>query len=110
MVVSSTVHPDLATGVGNTITVVDLNSLEPIQNIVIEDAKPVGFPSSPVEVLFVRPSIVPGVAPAVLVNTMFGFETWKVPYDEASKSFRRPGQDVRRRQVRDRRAARVLRE
>ena len=90
MVVTSTIHPDLATGVGNGITVVDLNSLEPIQNIVIEDAKPVGFPSSPVEVLFVRPSIVPGVAPAVLVNTMFGFETWKVPYDETSKSFGAP--------------------
>jgi hypothetical protein len=76
--------------VGNGITVIDLNTLQPIQNIVIEDAKPVGFPSSPVEVLFVRPSIVPGVAPAVLVNTMFGFETWKVPYDETTKSFGAP--------------------
>ena len=90
MVVSSTVHPDLTTGVGNAITVIDLNELKPIQNIVVEDAKPVGFPSSPVEVLFVRPSIVPGVAPAVLVNTMFGFETWKIPYNEAAKSFGAP--------------------
>jgi hypothetical protein len=90
MVVTSTIHPDLATGVGNGITVVDLNSMEPIQNIVIEDAKPVGFPSSPVEVLFVRPSIVPGASPAVLVNTMFGFETWKLPYNEAAKSFGTP--------------------
>jgi hypothetical protein len=90
MVVSSTVHPDLKTGVGNAITVIDLSELKPIQNIVVEDAKPVGFPSSPVEVLFVRPSIVPGVAPAVLVNTMFGFETWKIPYNEAAKSFAAP--------------------
>jgi hypothetical protein len=90
LVVTSTVHPDLATGVGNGITVIDLNTFEPIRNIVVEDAKPVGFPSSPVEVLFVRPSIVPGAAPAVLVNTMFGFETWKVPYDEATKSFGAP--------------------
>src|SRR3990172_2359141 len=60
LVVSSTIHPDLATGVGNAITIIDLNTLEPIQNIVVEDAKPLGFPSSPVEVLFVRPSIVPG--------------------------------------------------
>ena len=90
LVVSSTIHPDLATGVGNGITIIDLNTLEPIQNIVVEDAKPVGFPSSPVEVLFVRPSIVPGVAPAVLVNTMFGFETWKIPYNEADKSFGAP--------------------
>jgi len=90
LVVSSTIHPDLATGVGNGITIIDLNTLEPIQNIVVEDAKPVGFPSSPVEVLFVRPSIVPGAAPAVLVNTMFGFETWKIPYNGAEKSFGAP--------------------
>jgi len=90
LVVSSTVHPDLKTGVGNGITIIDLNTFEPIQNIAVEDAKPVGFPSSPVEVLFVRPSIVPGVAPAVLVNTMFGFETWKIPYNEADKSFGAP--------------------
>jgi hypothetical protein len=38
----------------------------------------------------VRPQIVPGVQPAVLVNTMFGFETWKVPYNEADKSFGAP--------------------
>jgi hypothetical protein len=90
MVVGSAVHPDLKTGIGNAIAVIDLNTLEPIQNIVVEDAKPVGFPSSPVEVLFVRPSIVPGVQPAVLVNTMFGFEVWKVPYNEADKSFGTP--------------------
>lgn len=51
---------------------------------------PVGFPSSPVEVLFVRPSIVAGVEPAVLVNTMFGFETWSIAYDEANKTFAAP--------------------
>jgi len=41
-------------------------------------------------VLFVRPSIVEGVEPAVLVNTMFGFETWKIPYDAKSKTFAKP--------------------
>jgi hypothetical protein len=90
MVVSSTVHPVLGKGASNAITVIDLNTLEPIQNIVVEDAKPVGFPSSPVEVLFVRPNIVPGAQPAVLVNTMMGFETWKVPYNEADKTFGAP--------------------
>ena len=89
MVVSSTIHADLATGVGNTITVIDLNTHTPIENITIEAAKPVGFPSSPVEILFVRPSI-GGTEPGLLVNTMFGFETWKIPYDEASKSFGEP--------------------
>lgn len=90
MVVSSTVHPDLATGVGNSITVIDLNTLEPIENIVVEDAKPVGFPSSPVEVLFVRPSISERAKPSVLVNTMFGFEVWKLDYNEADKTFGAP--------------------
>jgi hypothetical protein len=90
MVVASTIHPDLATGVGDSITVIDLNTFTPIQNIVVEDAKPVGFPSSPVEVLFVRPDIVQDVEPAVLVNTMFGFETWKIPFNLADKSFGTP--------------------
>ncbi len=87
MVITSTIHPDLASGVGNSITVIDLDSLTPTETIQVEDAKPVGFPSSPVEVLFVRPSIVADVEPAVLVNTMFGFETWRIPYDEANDSF-----------------------
>ena len=90
MVIASTIHPDLATGVGDSITVIDLNTFTPIQNIVVEDAKPVGFPSSPVEVLFVRPDIVQDVEPAVLVNTMFGFETWKIPFNLADKSFGTP--------------------
>lgn len=90
MVVTSTVHPDLATGVGNALTIIDLNTFSPIENIVVEDARPVGFPSSPVEVLFVRPSISPKARPGVLVNTMFGFEVWKLEYDEATKSFAAP--------------------
>lgn len=87
MVVTSTIHPDLATGVGNAITVIDLNTLEPIQNIVIEETRPVGFPSSPVEVLFVRPQISPEADLGLLVNTMFGFETWKIPFNAEDKSF-----------------------
>lgn len=90
MVVTSTIHADLATGVGNSVTIIDLNTFTPIETITIEDAQPVGFPSSPVEVLFLRPSIVAGIEPTVLVNTMFGFETWKIPYDEANKSFGEP--------------------
>jgi hypothetical protein len=90
MLISSTIHADLATGVGNAITVIDLNTFTAIETITIEDAKPVGFPSAPVEVLFVRPSIVDDVAPHVLVNTMFGFETWQLPYNEVDKTFGLP--------------------
>lgn len=87
MVITSTVHPDLATGVGNSVTIIDLDALEPIQTIVLENEMPVGFPSSPVEVLFARPTMHPDIQPAIMVNTMFGFETWTIPYDEASKTF-----------------------
>ena len=87
MVVSSTIHPDLATGVGNTVTIIDLNTLEPIQNITVENEKPLDFPSSPVEVLFARPSMHPDIEPAIMVNTMLGFETWKIPYDAETKTF-----------------------
>lgn len=90
MVVTSTIHPDLATGVGNAITVIDLNTLTPIQNIVIEETNPVGLPSSPVEVLFVRPQISPEAGLGVLVNTMFGFETWKISFNPEDKSFGAP--------------------
>ncbi len=87
MVVTSTIHPDMATGVGNTLTIIDLNTLEPIQNITVENEKPLNFPSSPVEVLFARPTMHPDIEPAILANTMFGFETWRVPYDASSKTF-----------------------
>ena len=90
MVVSSTVHPDMTSGVGNAVTVIDLNTLEPIENIVVEDAQPLGFPSAPVEILFVRPGIHPDATPSVLVNTLFGFEVWQIPYDESDKSFGTP--------------------
>ena len=90
MVVASTVHPDLTTGVGNTVTIIDLNTFTPIETITIEDANPVGFPSAPVEVLFLRPSIAANLQPSVLVNTMFGFETWNIPYDETNKTFGAP--------------------
>ena len=90
MVVTSTIHADLATGVGNAITVIDLNTLTPIQNIVIEETNPVGLPSSPVEVLFVRPQISPEAGLGVLVNTMFGFETWKISFNPEDKSFGAP--------------------
>lgn len=87
MVVSSTIHPDLATGVGNTVTIIDLNTLEPIQNITVENEKPLDFPSSPVEVLFARPSMHPDIEPAIMVNTMLGFETWTIPYNAETKTF-----------------------
>jgi len=80
----------MTSGVGNAVTVIDLNTLEPIENIVVEDASPLGFPSSPVEILFVRPAISPEATPSVLVNTMFGFEVWQIPYNESDKSFGTP--------------------
>ena len=37
-----------------------------------------------------RPQISPEADPAVLVNTMFGFETWKIPFNPEDKSFGAP--------------------
>ena len=90
MVVTSTVHPDLATGVGDSVTVIDLNRMEPVQTIQIKGTEPVGFPSSPVEVLFTRPSIHPDLEPNLMVNTMFGFETYKLGFDQESRTFGEP--------------------
>ena len=44
MVVTSTIHADLATGVGNAVTVIDLNTFAPIEIITIEDAQTGRFP------------------------------------------------------------------
>ena len=90
LIVSSTAHPRIKGNIGNSITVIDLNTLEPIENIVVESARPIGKPSAPVEMLFVRPEIAPNVKPFVLVNTELGYETWQIPYDEKTKTFGKP--------------------
>lgn len=90
LVVSSTFHPAMEGKIGNSISIIDLNTLQPIQTINIEKAKPVNLPSSTVEVLFVRPDISTKAKPSLLVNTLFGYETWTIPFDETTKTFGKP--------------------
>lgn len=76
MVVTSTVHPDLTTGIGNTVTLIDLETNQPVQTALVaeswEDL------SEPVEVLMLRD----GFPPYALVTTVFGGDVWIAPFDE----------------------------
>lgn len=78
MVVTSTVHPDLVTGMGNTVTLIDMDTKEPVQTVLVgeswEDL------SQPVEVLMLRE----GLPSYVLVTTVMGGDVWVAPFDEAT--------------------------
>jgi len=66
LVITSTVHPDLKTGVGDAITVIDLNTLEPIRTSSSQTRSRWAFPRRRSRSCLCDPSIVPGAAPAVL--------------------------------------------
>lgn len=76
MVVTSTVHPDLASGMGNTVTLIDMETNEPVQTVLVaeswEDL------SQPVEVLVLRD----GFPSYALVTTVMGGDIWIAPVDE----------------------------
>lgn len=78
LMVTSTVHPDLTTGVGNTVTVIDMETGAPVQTALVgeswEDL------TQPVEVLMLRD----GLPSYVLVTTIFGGDIWIAPFDEQS--------------------------
>lgn len=78
LMVTSTVHPDLTTGVGNTVTVIDMETGEPVQTALVgeswEDL------TQPVEVLMLRD----GLPSYALVTTIFGGDIWIAPFDEES--------------------------
>ncbi|MCL4250703.1 MAG: hypothetical protein KJ065_21310 [Anaerolineae bacterium] len=75
MLVTSTVHPDLTTGIGNTVTLIDMATNEPVQTLLVgqswEDL------SEPVEVLMLRD----GLPPYALATTVFGGDVWVAPFD-----------------------------
>ena len=88
MIVSSTIVPTLdisspRAAIGDTISVIDMVRHEVVETRVVDvSPKPEGeLPSSPVEVLFLRPAIHPDLDPGVLVNTMFGGDIWYATYD-----------------------------
>lgn len=78
LMVTSTVHPDLATGVGNTVTVIDMETDEPVQTALVSESWE--DLTQPVEVLMLRDDL-PSYA---LVTTIFGGDIWIAPFDEQS--------------------------
>lgn len=81
MMVTSTIHPDLTTGMGNTCTLLDLNTYELKETYLIADS-PTDM-SSPVEVLLLR-----GKFPQyALATTMLGGDIWIAPYNAVTKKY-----------------------
>jgi DNA-binding beta-propeller fold protein YncE len=81
MMVTSTIHPDLTTGMGNTCTLLDLNTYELKETYLVADSQT--DMSSPVEVLLLR-----GKFPQyALATTMLGGDIWIAPYNTATKKY-----------------------
>lgn len=81
MMVTSTIHPDLTSGFGNTCTLLDLNTYEVKETYQVADS-PTDL-SSPVEVLLLR-----GKFPQyALATTMLGGDIWIAPYNPATKKY-----------------------
>ncbi|MCT2560791.1 hypothetical protein [Chryseobacterium herbae] len=81
MMVTSTIHPDLTTGMGNTCTLLDMNTYELKETYLVADSQT--DLSSPVEVLLLR-----GKFPQyALATTMLGGDIWIAPYNAATKKY-----------------------
>ncbi|MET3037286.1 hypothetical protein ABXT08_14350 [Chryseobacterium sp. NRRL B-14859] len=81
MMVTSTIHPDLTTGIGNTCTLLDLNTYEIKETYQVADSP--ADKSAPVEVLLLR-----GKFPQyALATTMLGGDIWIAPYNATTKKY-----------------------
>lgn len=78
MMVTSTIHHELTKGMGNTVTLIDMETNQPIKTYLVSESWD-EF-SSPVEVIMLRD----GLPEVALVNTMIGGDVWMAEYDEAS--------------------------
>ncbi|HVI44653.1 MAG TPA: hypothetical protein VM802_07280 [Chitinophaga sp.] len=75
VMITSTIHPDLRSGVGNTTTLIDLNTYDILKTYRLGDsAKDL---SSPVEVLLLRDEY----PPYALATTMLGGDIWIAAYN-----------------------------
>lgn len=84
MFVTSTIHADLTTGVGDTVTLLDMNNDDAlIKTYQVSDA--LGSGSSPVEVLVLRDEF--DLPPFALVNTMLGGDIWVANYNPATQIY-----------------------
>lgn len=81
MMVTSTNHPDFVTGFGNTVTLIDMETNEPVStHLVAESQEDI---SLPVEVLLLRGNF----PPFALVTTVNGGDIWIAPYDEETGDY-----------------------
>lgn len=81
LAVTSTVHPDGVSGVGNTVTLIDLATNQPVQTLLAAESW--DDLSSPVEVLLLRDEF----EPYLLTTTLNTADIWIAPYDEAAGQF-----------------------
>ena len=81
MMITSTIHADLATGMGNTVTTIDMHTHELLQTQLVSDSW--SELSSPVEVLLLRDEF----PPYALVSTMLGGDIWIAAHDAARGRF-----------------------
>ena len=85
LVVSSCIAPDLQSGIGNTVTLIDMNTDQLLHTYLVAENE--ADMSSTVEVLFLRPEIHPDFQPGLLVSTMLGNDLWYAPFDETQQTF-----------------------
>jgi DNA-binding beta-propeller fold protein YncE len=81
LMVTSTTHPDGASGVGNTTSVIDMETGEVLQTLLAADTP--DQLSAPVEVLLLRDDF-PAYA---LTTAMLTGDIWIAPYEEADSAF-----------------------
>lgn len=81
VMVTSTIHYDLTTGIGNTSTLIDIETHEVLETYLVADS--IEDFSSPVEVLLLRDEF-PDYA---LVSTMIGGDIWIAEFDEETGIF-----------------------
>ncbi|MGN7824554.1 YncE family protein [Chitinophaga sp. 22536] len=79
--VTSTIHPDLTSGIGNTCTLIDMNTYNIIKTYRVADSAT--DLSSPVEVLLLRNEY-PRYA---LANTMIGGDIWMAAFDDKTNQY-----------------------
>jgi hypothetical protein len=81
LMVTSTVHPDLVSEVGNTVAAIDMTTNKVRSTHLVADS-PEDL-SQPVEVLLTRDDL----PPFALVTTVNGGDIWVAPYDAETRSF-----------------------
>lgn len=81
LMVTSTIHPDLVSGAGNTVTTIDLASGEAIATHLVGDGP--DDVTAPVEVLLLRD----GLPPFALTTAMLGGDVWAAAYDAAAGGY-----------------------